>query len=88
MTMAALRSLPRDFDGAVTGTATTGGSNWTAYIMQHLLQNSASWLSPAGLRMLKAAVNRACAGPNGPVRDPNACGFKPETLPCTDAETD
>jgi len=88
MAMAALRNYPKDFDGAVAGTATTGGSNWSPYIIQYLLRHPDSWLSPAKLRTLESAVNRACAGPDGLVRDPKACGFEPGSLLCPGAETD
>ncbi len=88
MVMGALRNYPRDFNAAVAGTATTGGSNWSPYILQYLLQWPESWISPAKLRTLENAVTKACAGPDGLVRDPHACGFKPESLQCTGAETD
>lgn len=88
MTMAALRNYPRDFDGAVTGTATTGGSNWTPHIMQYLLAHPDSWLSPAKLKTLETAVGKTCTGPDGLVRNPKVCGFRPETLQCTGASTD
>jgi feruloyl esterase len=88
MVMGALRNYPRDFDGAVAGTATTGGANWNPYVLQYLLKNPDSWMSPAKLRTLEVAVTKACAGPDGLVRDPKSCGFKPESLQCTGAETD
>jgi feruloyl esterase len=88
MVKVAIDNYPRDFDGVVAGTAVMSGNNWSAHILQHLLRHPDSWLSPAKLKTIETSVAKVCAGPDGLVRDANACGFRVESLQCQGAETD
>src|SRR5690606_5345998 len=47
-----------------------------------------AWVSPAKLASLERRVIEVCGGPDGLVRDPDACGFKPETMLCKGADSD
>jgi hypothetical protein len=86
--MAALHH-PEDYDGIVASTGFgSGNSMWFPWILQHLLRNPDSWVSPAKLATLERAVAKKCAGPDGLVRDPNACGFDPASLQCKGADND
>ncbi len=74
---------PEDYDGAVVSTGFGGGgSTFFPWILQYVIQNPDSWISPKKLAFMERKVAEKCAGPDGLVRDPNACGFKPETLQC------
>ena len=82
----AITHHPEDYDGVVVSTGFSGpdggGSIWFAWILQHVLRNPEGWVSPAKLSLLERKVADHCAGPDGLVRDPNVCGFKPESLQC------
>ncbi|MAT52451.1 MAG: hypothetical protein CMK32_14840 [Porticoccaceae bacterium] len=86
--MAALHH-PGDYDGIVASTGFgKGGSMWFPWILQHLINHPEGWISPAKLQTLERAVADHCAGPDGLVRDPNACGFDPASLRCQGQSTD
>lgn len=74
---------PEDYDGVVISTGFgRGNSMWFPWILQELIRNPDSWVSPAKLAVLEDAVTAHCAGPDGLIRDPDSCGFEPETLLC------
>ena len=80
---------PTDYDAAVISTGfSDGGSTWFPWIIQELVRNPDSWVSPAKLATLERKVAEHCAGPDGLVRDPKACGFDPATLLCKGADSD
>lgn len=80
---------PEDYDGAVVSTGFQGGGSiWFAWILQNLLRDPNGWLSPQKLAFLERKVGEACAGPDGLVRDPNACGFEPAKLLCKPGDGD
>src|SRR5690606_21142813 len=74
---------PEDYDGVVASTGFGGGgSTFFPWILQYVIKNPDSWISPNKLAFLERKVAEKCAGPDGLIRDPKACGFKPETLQC------
>jgi Tannase and feruloyl esterase len=80
---------PEDFDGAVVSTGFGGGgSDYFPWIMQYVLRNPDSWISPQKLAFMERKVAAKCAGPDGLVRDPKACGFDPVSLQCKAADND
>lgn len=86
--MAALHH-PEDYDGIVASTGFGNGSQmWFPWIIQYLVENPDRWISPAKLAFMERKVNAHCAGPDGLIRDPDACGFKPESLLCKGESTD
>ena len=82
----AITHHPEDYDGVVVSTGFSGpgggGSIWFAWMLQHVVRNPDGWLSPQKLSLLERRVADHCAGPDGLVRDPNSCGFKPESIQC------
>ncbi|MDB6062830.1 MAG: hypothetical protein JWM78_2933 [Verrucomicrobiaceae bacterium] len=85
----AVYNHPEDYDGAVVSTGFGGGgSTFFPWILQYVIQHPDSWISPPKLAFLERKVAEKCAGPDGLVRDPNACGFKPSTLQCKGADND
>ncbi len=85
--MAALHH-PEDFDGIVASTGWgNSGANWFPWILQNLVNNPEMWISPEKLATLERKVAEKCAGPDGLVRDPNACGFDVATLQCKGPST-
>jgi hypothetical protein len=79
---------PEDFDGIVASTGFGGGSVWFPWIVQYVVENPERWVSPQKLAMLERKVTEHCAGPDGLIRDPNACGFDPASLQCKGADSD
>lgn len=80
--MAALHH-PEDYDGIVASTvAKSGGAMFFGVILQHVVKNPESWISPEKLAFLERKVDEKCAGPDGLVRDPYGCGFDVATLQC------
>lgn len=79
---------PEDYDGIVASTGFgKGGSVWFPWILQYLINNPDGWVSLPKLETLERKVAEHCAGPDGLVRDPNACGFDPASLQCTGEST-
>jgi tannase/feruloyl esterase len=86
--MAALHH-PEDYDGIVASTGFgRGNSMWFPWILQELIAHPDSWVPPAKLALLEQKVAEHCAGPDGLVRDPYACGFDPASLQCENGEAD
>ncbi|MAT52450.1 MAG: hypothetical protein CMK32_14835 [Porticoccaceae bacterium] len=86
--MAALHH-PEDYDGIVASTGFGKGSSmWFPWIIQYLVEKPDRWISPAKLAFLEKAVADHCAGPDGLVRDQNACGFDLNSVKCEGASTD
>lgn len=80
---------PEDYDGAVISTGFGGGgSDYFPWILQYVIRNPDSWISPPKLAFLEHKVAEHCAGPDGLVRDPKACGFDPKSLQCKGADND
>jgi len=80
---------PEDYDGAVVSTGFGGGgSDYFPWILQYVIQHPDSWIPPAKLAFLERKVAEKCAGPDGLVRDPKACGFDPHSLLCSAADND
>ncbi len=80
---------PEDYDGVVASTGFGGGGSlYFAWILQHIIKNPDAWISPAKLAFLEQKVAEKCAGPDGLVRDPDACGFDPASLQCKGASND
>jgi feruloyl esterase len=80
---------PEDYDGAVVSTGFGGGgSTYFPWILQYVIRNPDSWISPQKLAFLEHKVAEKCAGPDGLVRDPKACGFDPASLQCKGADSD
>ena len=80
---------PEDYDGAVVSTGFGGGgSDYFPWILQYVIRNPNSWISPQKLAFLERKVAEKCAGPDGLVRDPKACGFDPKSLLCKGADSD
>jgi feruloyl esterase len=73
---------PDDYDGIVASTGFGGGAVWFPWILQYLVENPDRWVPPHKLALLEREVAEYCAGPDGLVRDPNACGFDPASLQC------
>jgi feruloyl esterase len=79
---------PEDYDGAVVSTGFGGGgSTYFLWILQYVIRNPDSWIPPQKLAFLERKVGEKCAGPDGLVRDPKACGFDPASLQCKGADT-
>jgi hypothetical protein len=79
----AVKHHPEDYDGAIVSTGFGGGgSTFFPWILKYVIENPDSWISPAKLAFLEQKVAEKCAGPDGLVRDPNACGFNPATIQC------
>jgi hypothetical protein len=80
---------PEDYDGAVVSTGFGGGGSvYFPWILQYVIRNPDSWISPQKLAFLERKVAEKCAGPDGLVRDPKACGFDPASLQCKGADND
>jgi feruloyl esterase len=80
---------PEDYDGAVVSTGFGGGgSDYFPWILQYVIRNPDSWISPQKLAFLERRVAEKCAGPDGLVRDPKACGFDAASLQCKGADGD
>jgi len=80
---------PEDYDGAIVSTGFGGGgSTYFPWILQYVIRNPDSWISPQKLAFLEQKVADKCAGPDGLVRDPKACGFDPASLQCKGADND
>jgi hypothetical protein len=80
---------PEDYDGAVISTGFGGGgSDYFPWILQYVIRHPDSWISPQKLAFLEHKVAEHCAGPDGLVRDPKACGFDPKSLQCKAADND
>jgi Tannase and feruloyl esterase len=80
---------PEDYDGAVISTGFGGGgSDYFPWILQYVIKNPDSWISPQKLAFLEHKVAEKCAGPDGLVRDPKACGFDPNSLLCKNGDND
>lgn len=86
--MAALHH-PEDYDGIVASTGFgRGNSMWFPWILQYLIENPDRWVPPQKLALLERKVAEHCAGPDGLVRDPDACGFDPASLQCKGGNRD
>ena len=80
---------PDDYDGAVVSTGFGGGgSTYFPWILQYVIQHPDSWISPHKLAFLQRKVAEKCAGPDGLIRDPKACGFQPAALQCKGIDND
>jgi hypothetical protein len=86
---------PEDYDGILAGAP---ANNWTsllttaAYDTQALTLNPASFLSPAKIPTIAAAVNAACdeldGVRDGILNDPRQCHFDPATIQCKAEDSD
>lgn len=86
--MAALHH-PGDYDGIVASTGFgKGNSMWFPWIIQYLVEKPDRWISPAKLAFLEEKVAEHCAGPDGLVRDQDACGFDLASVQCKGKSTD
>jgi feruloyl esterase len=85
---------PEDYDGILAGAP---ASNWTpllstaAYDTQVLTLDPASFIPPAKVPVIAAAVNAACDALDGVhdgiLNDPRQCRFDPATIQCKAGET-
>jgi len=86
---------PADYDGILAGAP---ANNWTplltsaAYDTQALTSDAASFIPPAKISTLAAAVNAACDGLDGVrdriLNDPRQCHFDPATIQCKAEDSD
>ncbi len=86
---------PEDYDGILAGAP---ANNWTAllttaaYDTQALTLDPASFISPAKIPAIAAAVNQACdeldGVRDGILNDPRECHFDPATIQCKAEESD
>ena len=86
---------PGDYDGILAGAP---ANNWTsllttaAYDTQALTLDPASFISPAKIPAIAAAVNQACdeldGVRDGILNDPRECHFDPATIQCKAEESD
>jgi len=86
---------PEDYDGILAGAP---ANNWTrllataAYDTQALTADPASFIPPAKIPAIAAAVNAACDEKDGVrdgvLNDPRQCHFDPATLQCKGEDSD
>jgi len=86
---------PEDFDGILAGAP---ANNWTpllstaAYDTQALTMDPASFIPPAKIPTIAAAVNAACDEGDGVrdgiLNDPRQCHFDPATIQCKAEDSD
>jgi len=86
---------PEDYDGLLAGAP---GTDFTAllatfaYDTQLLTMDSASFIPPAKIRTIAAAVNAACDEMDGVhdgiLNDPRQCHFDPATIQCKEEDSD
>lgn len=86
---------PEDYDGILAGAP---ANNWTrllttaAYDTQALTLDSASFIPPAKISTIGAAVNAACdeidGVRDGILNDPRQCHFDPATIQCKAEDSD
>jgi feruloyl esterase len=84
---------PEDYDGILAGAP---ANNWTALLTfavwhtRALTQDPASFIPPAKIPSIAAAVNAACDGldgvKDGILDDPRECRFDPSTIQCKSGE--
>ena len=78
---------PEDFDGIISGAPAVDYTGLVATFFAWVTQaNTAAdgkpILAQSKVKLVEAAVNKACADPDGVVPDPRKCSFKPESLRC------
>ena len=86
---------PEDYDGILAGAP---ANYWTAllataaYDTQALAMDTASFIPPAKIPAIAAAVNAACDGLDGVrdgiLNDPRQCHFDPATIQCKEEDSD
>jgi feruloyl esterase len=86
---------PEDYDGILAGAP---ANNWTrllstaAYDTQALTVDPASFIPPAKISTIAAAVNAACdeldGARDGILNDPRQCHFDPSTIQCKAEDSD
>jgi feruloyl esterase len=86
---------PEDYDGILAGAP---ANDWTALLanaahdLQVLTMDSASFIPPAKIPTIAAAVNAACDEVDGVhdgiLNDPRQCHFDPATIQCKGEESD
>jgi hypothetical protein len=86
---------PADYDGILGGAPANFSTHQNAaniWVAQALLSDPASYIKPAKLPAIEAAVLAACDArdgvTDGVLDDPRKCGFDPSALLCQGAETD
>jgi len=86
---------PEDYDGILAGAPTnywTGMLATAAYDIQVLTMDPASFIPPAKIPMIAAAVNAACdevdGVQDGILNDPRQCHFDPATIQCKGEDSD
>jgi feruloyl esterase len=78
---------PEDFDGIISGAPAVDYTGLVATFFAWVTQaNTGSdgkpILAQPKVKLVEAAVNKACADQDGVVQDPRKCSFKPATLKC------
>jgi feruloyl esterase len=81
---------PEDFDGVISGCPTLDVSGnrtaWAWNVKANIGPGGDPILAFSKVPMIAKAVQEACAGEDGLVDDPSACGFRPESLSCRGAD--
>jgi feruloyl esterase len=81
---------PEDFDGIISGCPTLDASGnqiaWAWNVKANTGPSGDPILAFSKVPMIAKAVQVACAGEDGLVDDPGACGFQPESLSCQGAD--
>ena len=87
--------FPEDYDGIIGGAPANFSSHQNAaniWVAQALLSDPASYIKPAKLPAIEAAVLAACderdGVKDGVLDDPRKCDFDPSALLCQGAESD
>lgn len=84
---------PEDFDGIISGAPAVDYTGLVATFFAWVAQANTGpdgkpILAPSKVKLIEAAVNKACADEDGVVQDPRKCAFKPKSLQCSAAAGD
>jgi hypothetical protein len=84
---------PDDFDGIISGAPAVDYTGLVATFFAWVVQantgpDGGPILAPAKVKLVEAAVDKACADDDGVVQDPRKCEFNPKSLQCSTAAAD
>jgi hypothetical protein len=84
---------PEDFDGIISGAPAVDYTGLVATFFAWVTQANTGpdgkpILAQSKVKLIQAAVNKACADEDGLVQDPRKCQFKPASLQCSAGGSD
>jgi hypothetical protein len=84
---------PEDFDGIISGAPAVDYTGLVATYFAWVTQANTGpdgkpILAQSKVKLIQAAVNKACADEDGLVQDPRKCQFKPASLQCSAGGSD